>query len=221
MSFLARLEEACAAFVERVFAKTFPSEVQPAEVARKMAAALEAYALGERKGAPPQVFLVRIPQLDFERLAPYRADLVEQWRQLAEEMAAALGVPLRERPEVRLIASELASAGEVNVEVEGTARAMLALVVERGLPAGARLALEFGGTIGRDAACDLVLRDPRVSRHHARIEPVDGGGEIVDLASRNGTLVDGRRVERQRLLRGMRVELGDTLLVVEEAPSGP
>lgn len=219
MSYLARLEEACAAFVERVFAAAFPSEIQPAEVARKMAAALEAYALGERGTPIPRLFIVRVADSDFERLAPHRAELIERWRELADEMAATLGTPLRERPEVRLVADPAAAPGTVAVELEAAAPAAV-LVVRRGLPAGGRLPLDRGGTIGRDAACDLVLLDPRVSRRHARAERVDGVWEIVDLQSRNGTIVDGQRVDRAPLRPGSLVELGDTLLAVEEAPSG-
>ncbi|GJF31172.1 ABC transporter ATP-binding protein [Kitasatospora sp. NE20-6] len=51
--------------------------------------------------------------------------------------------------------------------------------------------------IGRARDNDLVLDDLEASRHHAelRILP-DGGHEIVDLASHNGTYVNGRPVER-------------------------
>ena len=62
--------------------------------------------------------------------------------------------------------------------------------------------VEFDGpvTIGRQAAiCDLVTRDPKVSRRHCRIEPVaatDGGTawRLTDLSSSNGTWVDHKQV---------------------------
>ncbi|TAM60380.1 DUF2662 domain-containing protein [bacterium] len=219
MSFLARIEGACSAFVERVFAATFPGEVQPAEVARKMAAVLEAYALGERERRGPRLFLVRVSTRDFERLAPRRAELTEHWRTLAKEAAEALGAPLREPPEVRLIADPAAPPGTVDVDLDDSGAAAV-LVVRRGLPAGGRLPLDRGGTIGRDASCDLVLNDPRVSRRHACAQRAGSAWEIVDLHSRNGTIVDGCRVERAPLRPGSLVELGDTLLAVEEAPSG-
>lgn len=47
--------------------------------------------------------------------------------------------------------------------------------------------------VGRDPVCDFVLSDPTVSRRHAEIRHVDGGWLIVDLASRNGTRVNGWR----------------------------
>ena len=41
--------------------------------------------------------------------------------------------------------------------------------------------------IGRDASCDLVLADPRVSQIHARVLRQGPTWMLEDLASRNGT----------------------------------
>lgn len=68
-------------------------------------------------------------------------------------------------------------------------------------------------TIGRDAANDLVLSDPNVSRFHAEIVMTNGRAEVVDLGSRNGTRLDGRLVERGALERGSAVGVGPYKLV--------
>jgi DNA-binding winged helix-turn-helix (wHTH) protein len=49
--------------------------------------------------------------------------------------------------------------------------------------------------IGREAGCELVLASQFVSRQHAELRAVDGRFELVDLGSRNGTLLNGRRLE--------------------------
>jgi predicted component of type VI protein secretion system len=50
--------------------------------------------------------------------------------------------------------------------------------------------------LGRDAHCELVLADAQVSRRHARLDVAeDGRVTLRNLASRNGTWVDGRRVD--------------------------
>lgn len=49
--------------------------------------------------------------------------------------------------------------------------------------------------VGRGERCDVRLGDPRVSTEHARLRWVDGGWRLRDLGSRNGTWVDGVRLE--------------------------
>ncbi len=57
--------------------------------------------------------------------------------------------------------------------------------------------------IGRDPSTDLVLRDREVSRRHAELRTLpDGATELRDLDSRNGTFVDGRRIESSTALSG-------------------
>lgn len=52
-----------------------------------------------------------------------------------------------------------------------------------------------GLIIGRDAkACELHMNDPSVSRRHARLFNENGTVWLEDLASANGTLVNGRSV---------------------------
>ena len=58
-------------------------------------------------------------------------------------------------------------------------------------------------TIGRDAECDIIIPDRQVSRVHARLRRVDGGFEIEDLNSKNGTHVNGAPLQgAQRLQDG-------------------
>jgi predicted component of type VI protein secretion system len=68
--------------------------------------------------------------------------------------------------------------------------------------------------LGRGAHCELVLADARVSRRHARFEvAADGRVTLRNLASRNGTWVDGRRIEDAvRLEGGEEIAVGRTRL---------
>jgi FHA domain/GAF domain len=54
--------------------------------------------------------------------------------------------------------------------------------------------------LGRDAASALVVDDDRVSRRHARLRRGREGWELDDLASKNGTLVNGQPVAGRALL---------------------
>ena len=62
--------------------------------------------------------------------------------------------------------------------------------------------------IGRQGENHLVLRDNRISRSHARIVGEDGDYFIEDLDSRHGVFVNGKRIKRQKLNDGDRVDFG-------------
>lgn len=62
--------------------------------------------------------------------------------------------------------------------------------------------------IGRQPDNQLVLRDNRASRTHARIVAENGHYVIEDLASRHGTFVNGERVKRHVLHNSDRIDLG-------------
>lgn len=71
--------------------------------------------------------------------------------------------------------------------------------------------------IGRDAGAHIILSDSEVSRHHCRISIEGQRAEIEDLGSTNGTLVNGRAVEKAWLHIGDSIKLGDSLLELRAA----
>jgi hypothetical protein len=68
-------------------------------------------------------------------------------------------------------------------------------------------------TLGRHRNNDIVIGDPKVSSFHARIDRAAEGFVIVDLDSRNGTFVNGRRVKSSLLSTGDEVRLGTARLL--------
>jgi S1-C subfamily serine protease len=98
------------------------------------------------------------------------------------------------------------------------------LAVRTGADSGKRVGLNGEPIlIGRDDDCDLVLADAKVSRRHARIEPVgDGTARLHDLGSSNGTFVGGRRVESAVLRGDEQIQVGGTILAssLEQPSSG-
>jgi len=72
-----------------------------------------------------------------------------------------------------------------------------------------------GVTIGRETDNDIILEDETVSRHHARllVEPGIGNPQIYiqDIASVNGTFVNGERIVRQLLQDEDHVTIGDAV----------
>ena len=72
-------------------------------------------------------------------------------------------------------------------------------------------------TIGRDRTCELVLADAEVSRKHARLEAQAGVVFLRDLESRNGTFLNGQRLESAIEARqGDAIDVGATRVIVEK-----
>ncbi len=70
--------------------------------------------------------------------------------------------------------------------------------------------------VGRLAECQICLPDSNVSRRHAAFMRLDDGWAIADLASTNGTFLNGTRVEQTRLRDGDVIEIGLTRLVYHQ-----
>ncbi|MBW2057020.1 MAG: FHA domain-containing protein [Deltaproteobacteria bacterium] len=63
-------------------------------------------------------------------------------------------------------------------------------------------------SIGRHEDNDIVLADPSVSAHHAKIRFEEGSYFIYDFASTNGTRVNGIKTYRKRIKDGDMIEIG-------------
>jgi tetratricopeptide (TPR) repeat protein len=149
-----------------------------------------------------------------------QAGLLEEIDRLAEAEARILAG--RQRLTEQLEALEAARAGRdrltelrllrsIAAEPESAQRAPRALEDLRGLEAalpGPRVCLESEALplpvqvhaaasllLGRDADADLRIAAPGVSRRHARLFAHGGRLFVEDLESRNGTYLDGLRVE--------------------------
>src|SRR5260370_831703 len=62
--------------------------------------------------------------------------------------------------------------------------------------------------VGRSKDCDLPVEDDGVSREHAAFHIQGARVTVEDLDSRNGTFVEGERIEKRALKPGDRVRLG-------------
>jgi two-component system response regulator HydG len=93
------------------------------------------------------------------------------------------------------------------------------LIVVEGPDAGKTFALDGSQPsrllIGTSPACDIVVGDRTVSRRHAALELVGSGVRVTDLGSRNGTSIDGLRIEDAYTEGGELVRLGSTSFRLE------
>ena len=212
MSFFAKLEQACASFIEQAFAKSFPSDVEPAQIARKLVATMEARTrAGDTGQEAPGEYVVLVSRPDYERLTADRAYLERAWADLVREMAARVGVTLQGEARVVMAVDDDLPKGAVTIEAGGEHQTTrYALQTIKGLPPGGYYELNGTVRVGRSDESDVALSDPSVSRAHAIIETEGDSPSVRDLGSTNGTFVNGRRVKREALRDGDDVRFGNT-----------
>ncbi len=76
-------------------------------------------------------------------------------------------------------------------------------------------------TIGRDTDNDIILRDEKISKHHAVIFRKDFAHWIEDLNSKNGVFINGSPIKgKDRLMDGTLIKLGYTIFRFENPADG-
>ncbi|MDA8437057.1 MAG: FHA domain-containing protein [Actinomycetales bacterium] len=110
-----------------------------------------------------------------------------------------------------------------STSVSGLGVGHAVLVVLRGPQEGARFDLDPATpsvVVGRSPESDLFLDDVTVSRRHAELLAAEGGWELVDAGSLNGSYVNRRRIDRQLLVGGDEVQIGKYRFVYLAAADG-
>ena len=246
---MSRVERFIERLVERPSARLFGARLQPIQVLRRIERAMEAGRNADgKRGLVPDRFVVRLHPGDLATLVPAEA-VAAELASGALTFARARGYALRDRPRVTLQPDATVRPGEVDVDAEVSPLAEAAVdasigvdavdagtrvfevpvvrapevVIEVREPGRAARRIPLTGApirIGRAPECELVLKDARASRRHARLHARDGVLVLTDLGSTNGTLVNGHRVTELVLGAGDRIQIGDTSLLVEAAPAG-
>jgi len=241
MRYIANLERMLERALERPAARLFRTRLQPIQVQRRIERAMEERKQAEGKRIhAPDAFHIRLARTDFEDLRSghdinvVASDLADA----ALVFARRRGYTLDGRPRIELSPESGLRVGEIDVETlfSSDARDSGAGSLEHTtafeVPAvhgpiavlrevrrdGTERSVRVDGrllTIGRGDDNGLVLPDPRVSRHHAQVRARHGMLVLTDLDSRNGVRVNGARVAEAALGPGDRIELGDTVLVVD------
>jgi hypothetical protein len=219
VSFLAKIEQACALFIERAFAKTFPSDVEPAQIARKLVSTMQAQTRADNgRLSAPAAYAVYVSPEDFERLTEHAEYLQRAWAELLHDLAAKVGVTFIDgEARVAMAPRESVPLGAVAIEVgeAATHNAQYSLRMLKGVPPDRVYSVDGTTRVGRGDESEIVLVDPSVSRAHAIVE-IEGAQPVVrDLGSTNGTFVNGRRVSVEALHDGDELQFGNTRMRFE------
>jgi Protein of unknown function (DUF3662)/FHA domain len=205
--------------VEGTFAKAFRSKLEPVEMGRKVARALDAGQTLDVRGqrVAPNDVVMYVSPTDFDRFYSFADVLTKELAEAARVHARDEGYHFVGPVTVELVEDQALRTGdsEVVAEImEGEGGRVGSLL----LPDGQRMALQDGTTVmGRLSECSVQLTDPKASRRHAELRPSDAGWVLVDLGSTNGTTVNGERIRERVLADGDVIGIGATQIRFEES----
>jgi hypothetical protein len=222
---LSHLENLAERLVEGTVARLLGARLQPIEVARYLARAMEDGQVVGTQGqvVVPNAYQVYLHPDDMRALESYRDTLQDELARYVANLAREAGASMPGRPRVSLQADPTVPARRVRVEASVmTARpqsvdltrtqqwspaqvappqadrpAFVLSDRERRMPIG-----EAVVTIGRSLDNDIVLDSAHVSRCHAQLRRRYGQYVLYDLGSSGGTTVNGRPVREAPLRHG-------------------
>lgn len=150
-----------------------------------------------------------------ERLWPETFVTDASLHNVVAEIRAALGDAPRAARYIRTVP-------RYGYAFHGDARVTPPAEISRPADAGPRLLsgkqewplAEGSNLIGRDRDCTIRIDSATLSRHHARITVMNGEVTVEDLGSKNGTHVNGRRVDQSVPLEdGDELQVGSVAMV--------
>jgi DNA-binding winged helix-turn-helix (wHTH) protein len=159
-----------------------------------------------------------------ERLWPETFVSDASLHNLVAEVRAALGDAPRAARYIRTVP-------RYGYAFHGDARQVPATDVSTPAPSSARLVSghrewllsEGPNLVGRDRDCAVRIDSATLSRHHARIVVTSGESTLEDLGSKNGTHVNGQRVEQRLALKDSdQIQFGSvtvTFRILDALPS--
>jgi len=236
---MSRVERFFERLVERPSARLFRTRLQPLQVLRRVERAMESgRVVRDGRELAPDQFMIHVHPGDLADLGDptiVAGDLASG----ALAFARAHRLAIAERPRVSIRPDGAVVRGEVDIRASISEPATVAPAPDAGtrvfevpVPRSPRASLHVRepGRLSRDVVvtgpmrigraneCEVAVRDPRVSRQHARLHARDGHLVLTDLGSTNGTRVNGQRIREVVLGDGDRILVGETEIVVGGAP---
>jgi hypothetical protein len=236
------LEDRLERLIEGSFTRLFRGSLSPRDVALALARAIEDHVALDETGVEtaPNRYHISLNPADHNALLSRAPDLAEQLARQVVVYCQEAGLSLAQHPEISLSADEQIEPQQLRVEASHNLAQHEATQILQPLepqppttprrPAEPQLIVDGSRSVpltrdifnvGRRPDNDLVLDDPRVSRHHLQLRLRYGRYVLYDAQSRGGTYVNGQRTTEHILAPGDVIQIGGTsLLYMEEDPTG-
>ena len=243
---IAQFEAMAERLVEGTFGRLFAGRLSPLEVALRLVRAMEDHQTSAPNGTPqaPNSYHIYLHPDDCETLLAENPAMEKQLASDVAELAARVGLRVEGTPVVHVVSGDDVAPRQVRVEavrmsepasqVDRTQETK-ASPVETGAvtvtPPPGRPFLVLQGrqhvnllqpivSIGRALDNDVIIEDPRVSRHHAQLRQRYNRYVLYDLGS-HGTKINGYPVEECLLHSGDVISLAGFEVVYGEDPPTP
>ena len=201
---LQSFENGLGRMVEGMFSRAFKSSVRPIEIGRRLVKEIDSKRAVDVKGrrVVPNEFVISLSPTDQAALAEIEAALIAELVEAVKEYCADESYHLRGTVLVTIKSDENLTSGRIDIDsvvrktqaVSGTG--VLILADDRRVNVGTAPVV-----IGRSSDCDIPFDDSNVSRRHAEITFLADAHTVTDLASTNGTKVNGVTITAPRTLR--------------------
>ncbi|MDO8886815.1 DUF3662 and FHA domain-containing protein [Candidatus Oleimmundimicrobium sp.] len=220
MSLLKEFEKKLGELVEGFFIKQFKSQIQPIEIAKKIAREMSEHkTISVSKIYAPNSFVVYVSSEDKKLLTSFESVLIKELSEFVEANAKKEGFALTGIPQIKIEAKDSLSLGEIEVKssmIEDAASDKDIFPSEEKkqgnlVPKGASLIISERDedyifpltkeitTIGRLESNDVPIKDASISRVHAEIRAIENNFVLKDLGSTNGTLLNGEKITEAKL----------------------
>ena len=237
---LRAIEQKIEALFEGIFGRAFRTNVQPVELARKLAKEMDDHrTVSVSRVYVPNEYTVYLSGSDREQFEGYENSLLSELEEYLAEHAKRESYALLTPVRVLLETDDDLALGEFGIatrmvqprgarhqeEEKGDVEPGATMIYkpqpadESGVDREVAV-LSWDGRslrvdkrrvlLGRSRECDIQIEDPNVSRRHAELRQEGSSYWIVDLDSTNGLEVNGRRVKRAKLDEGDTFTVGST-----------
>jgi len=246
MGRISRFEALAEKLVEGTFARLFADRLSPIEVATHLTRAIEdSHSVSvDGVGQAPTHYWVYLSPEDCDALATEQPNLEKELAHHVGELVAQAGLATAGPALVRVLPRREVGARQVRITArwmpdeipqKGETREMKAdevtVAYDADAPPGRPFLILEGRrhvnllepviSIGRALDNELILEDPRVSRHHAQLRRRYGRYVLYDLDSAGGTTINEYPVEECVLHCGDVVSFAGVQLIYGEDPPTP
>ena len=246
MGKLAKFESKAEQWIEGTFGRLFGGYLRPLEVAGALARAMEDEQFVSANGEhfAPNIYWVYLNPADYDALRTGQPNLPMDLARSLVDLATRSGLRLPEQPVVEIRSDQRVPRKQISVAAQYVAQTTEPIGQTAEIAIGqfahqtnsvssvhSFLILEGRRhvqlvkpvvTLGRALDNDVVIDDPRVSRHHAQLRVRQDRYVLYDTGSSGGTLINDQSISEAILNAGDVISLaGVQIIFGEDAPTPP